>query len=176
MNMKKICIIVLCLCLLAVPASPAFAAEPALDSFLDRYGSLLGDGMDSLTDWLEKQTADLAPELRETLRDVDTDSLFSDLRDLLGDTAGLDDAALRAKIEAVAVDHGVHLVESQVQQLMDLCRALEKLDPATLRERTDALGRQLNSRGGLRGIWDSVVQAVSSAADWIAQQISGLFG
>ena len=43
MNMKKICIIVLCLCLLAVPASPAFAAEPALDSFLDRYGSLLGD-------------------------------------------------------------------------------------------------------------------------------------
>ena len=81
MNMKKLPAALLCVCLLFAALSPAACAAeaPALDDFVDRYGPLLGDGLDTLTDWLKGKTADLAPELRETLRDVDTEDLFSDL-------------------------------------------------------------------------------------------------
>lgn len=180
MNMKKLPAALLCVCLLLAALSPAACAAeaPALDDFVDRYGPLLGDGLDTLTDWLKGQTADLAPELRETLRDVDTEDLFSDLKDLVGDTKGLDDAALKARIEEVAEAHGIHLVESQVKQMMKLCRTLENLDVSELRERTDSLGEQLKEAapGGLRGVWNSVVNAFKDAGDWISRQWKSIFG
>lgn len=179
MKKRKILPLLLAVCLLAaVLMSPARAADGSLDDFVDRYGALLGDGLAGLTDWLGNQTTELAPELLETLRDVDTDDLFRDLKDMVGDTKDLDDAALRARIESVAEAHGIHLVESQVQQMMKLCRTLEHLDISELRERTDALGEKLSEAapGGLRGVWNSIVSAVTDAADWVARQWKSIFG
>ena len=179
MKLKRILPLLLAVCLLAaVLTTPACAAGGSLDDFVDRYGPLLGDGLDALTDWLDQQTSELAPELRETLRDVDTADLFRDLKDMMGDTKDLDDAALRERIESVAEAHGIHLVESQVQQMMKLCRTLEKLDASELRERTDALGEQLSEAapGGLRGIWNSIVRGVTDAADWVSRQWKSIFG
>ena len=179
MKLKRILPLLLAVCLLAaVLTGPARAAGGGLDEFADRYGPLLADGLDALTDWLNDQTAELAPELRETLRDVDTDNLFTDLKDMVGDTKDLDDAALKARIEEVAEAHGIHLVERQVQQMMKLCRTLEHLDASELRERTDALGEQLQEAapGGLLGVWNSIVKAVESAGDWISRQWRSIFG
>ena len=179
MKLNRILPLLLCVCLLAaVLTGSAYAAGGSLDDFVDRYGPLLGDGLDALTDWLDEQTSDLAPELRETLRDVDTDDLFRDLKDMVGDTKDLDDAALKARIEEVAEAHGIHLVERQVQQMMKLCRTLEQLDASELRERTDALGEQLREAapGGWRGVWNSIVRGVTDAADWISRQWKSIFG
>jgi len=179
MKQMKILSLLLAACLLAaVLAAPAHAAGGSLDDFAERYGPLLADGLDALTDWLDGQTSELAPELRETLKDVDAEDLLSDLKDLVGDTKDLDDAALRARIEQVAAQHGIHLVDSQIEQMMELCRALEKLDSSELRERTDALGELLEEAapGGLKGVWNSIVSAVSDAADWVARQWMNLFG
>lgn len=173
MKHKRTVPLLLIVCLLAAAlAAPAQAAGGGPDDFAERYGLLLSDGLGALTDWLGGQTSELAPELRETLKDVDTEELLNDLAELVGDTKDLDDAALRARIEEVSAQHGIHLVESQVQQLMKLCRVLEKLDAAELRERSDALGELLEEAapGGLRGVWDSVVNAVADAAGWIARQ------
>ena len=162
-------------CALLVCAAAPAAAGSASD-FAERYGPLLADGLDDLADWLDDQTATLAPALRETLRDADTDELFSDLRELIGETEGLDDDALRARIVEVTEAHGIHLVERQVTQLMRVCRATEKLDAAGLRERTEKLGDLLSDPpGGLRGVWESVVGAVRSAGRWLADTVGGWF-
>ena len=179
MKHNKILPLLLAVCLLAaVLTTPAHAAGGSLDDFVDRYGPLLSDGLDALTDWLDEQTSELAPELRETLRDVDTDDLFRDLRDMVGDTKDLDDAALRARIEEVAEAHGIHLVERQVQQMMKLCRVLEDLDADELRQRADALGEQLQelaTPGGLRGLWQRVTGALRDAGRWIRETVGGWF-
>ncbi len=177
MRIKRILSLALVLCLLCAALSPAAqAAEPpALDDFIDRYGPLLGDGLDALTDWLEGQTSSIAPELRETLRGIDTNALFSDLKALMGETSGMSDEELRAAVLALAEKHGVHLVDSQVEQLMGLCRTMEKLDPGQLRERIDALQQEFDVPGGLRGAWQSVVEAFKSAGNWIAEKLGGLF-
>ena len=176
MRIKNVFLFALVLCLLAALSPAAFADEPpALEDFIDRYGPLLGDGLDALNDWLDGQASRLAPELRRTLKDMDTDALLSDLTALAGKTAGMDDDELRDAVLALAEKHGVHLVDSQVEQLMSLCRTLEKLNASQLRERVDALKKELNP-GGLRGAWQSVVRAVTDAADWISRQWKSLFG
>ena len=176
MRMKRILSAALLLCLLAAVLSPAaFAAEPpALGDFMDRYGPLLNEGLGSLTDWLDGQADRLAPEFRRTLKDLDADALLSDLLALAGETADMDDAQLREAVLALAEKHGVHLVDSQVEQLMKLCRTLEKLDASQLRERMDALQKEIRP-GGLRGAWQSVVSAVTDAFDWISRTLGGLF-
>ena len=156
-------------------ASPARAASP--DDFAERYGPLLTEGLDGLTDWLNGQTEKLAPELRKALEGLDGD-IFSDLRELVGDTKGLDDAQLRARIREAAEAHGIHLVDSQVEQLARLCRAMEKLDRDALREKAEALGKQLEdlaSPGGLRGLWQRVTGALRSAVRWIGDTVGRWF-
>ena len=177
MHLKRILALALIACLLGALSAPAAAAAeaPALGNFLERCGPLLEDGLGALTDWLDGQTSKLPPALRDTLRDVDTETLFSDLADLVGETAELDDAALRTAVLELAEKHGIHLVEDQVQQLMKLCRTLEKLDAAQLRERTDTLRQELSTPSGLRGAWSAVVRAVTDAVDWLKQAVSGLF-
>ena len=180
MKLKVFFILSLVFCLIVAAVAPAAYAEepPALGDFIDRYGPLLGDGLDALTDWLDGKAASLAPELRETLRDIDTEALFSDLTDLIGETRGMDDDALRAAVLALAERHGVHLVDRQVEQLMKLCRTLEKLDARQLRERMDALRDALGDDavpGGLRGVWNSVVRALTDAANWLSRAVGGWF-
>ncbi len=173
--MKKIIAFLMICLLLGALAVPAAAASP--DDFAERYGPLLSEGLGDLADWLDGQTEKLAPELRKALEGLDGD-IFSDLRELVGDTAGLDDAALRARIREAAEAHGIHLVDSQVEQLMRLCRAMEKLDRDALREKAEALGKQLQelaSPGGLRGLWQSVTDALRRAVRWIADTVSRWF-
>ncbi len=177
MHVKKVLLFALLLCLLSAVLSPAALAAvepPALGDFIDLYGALLNDGLGLLTDWLDGQADRLAPEFRRTLKDLDADALLSDLTELAGKTSGMDDEALREAVLALAEKHGVHLVDSQVQQLMKLCRTLEKLDASQLRERMDALQQEVRP-GGMRGAWQSVAGAVTDAFDWISRTLGGLF-
>ena len=168
-------ILILCIVAAVLPCRSFAADIPGLDGVVGRFGSLSGDGLDALNDWLDGQAGSLAPELRETLRDLDADALFSDLRELVGKTADMDDEQLSAAVRAVAEQHGIHLVDSQVEQLMKLCRTMEKLDPGQLRERLDALTRELDRPGGLLGAWNSVVKAITEAADWLRRTVGRWF-
>ena len=125
-----------------------------------------------LTGELYDNTRDLTAFIRQANRD---NTLFSDLKDLAGRSREMDDDELYAAVLALAEQHGVHLVDSQAWQLVRLCRALEKLDAGQLRERFDALERELDSPGGLRGAWEAVKRAVTDAADWIARTVGGWF-
>ncbi len=178
MKLKKWIAAALIFCLTLAALSPAAAAAdlPDAGELIDRLGGLTEEGLSALTDWFEGQTAKLAPELRETLRDADTEALFSDFKALTGQTAGMDDDALRAAILALAEKHGIHLVDSQTEQIMGLCRAMEKLDARQLNDRLEALRHSIQPPAGLRAFWDSVVQALADAADWIAKTLGGLFG
>ncbi len=176
MNKKRFLVLILLVCLAAALPCRASAADiPGLDGVIGRFGTLSGDGLDALNDWLDGQAGKLAPELRETLRDMDADALFSDLMAIVGETAEMDDEALRAAIAALAEKHGIHLVDSQLDQLTALCRTVEKLDPGLLQERLNALTRELETPDGLRVAWNAVVRAVRDAADWLARTVGGWF-
>ena len=148
---------------------------------LDGIREGLGDGLGGLTDWLDGKTVHLSPELRETLRDIDTDALWHDLTALAETTKDMDDDALRASVEALAEKHGIHLVDSQVAQLMKLCRTLEKLDKKELAERAEALKDALKDAtedapqprpaGGLRGVWQRVRSALRGIGGWLKRTV-----
>ena len=180
MKLKKFLAAGLLVCLLGGCLSMAAPVSAAgADEFAERLGPLLSGGAEALADWLEDQAKGLAPELRETLRDADTENLFADLKELIGETEGLDDDALRARIVEVTESHGIHLVDRQIEQLMRLCRAMEKLDGEALRERGDDLREaleELKAPGGLRGLWQSIRGGLRRLWAGLAETVSGWFG
>ena len=74
-------------------------------------------------------TGELADELGS---DDSAQSIIGELKAMLSETAGMTDDEIRETIRGIADEHNVRLTETQVQQLLDLCRALEKLDPERL--------------------------------------------
>ncbi len=177
MIIRKTISFTLLFCLLAALLAPAAAAadDAVQAGFSDRWSPLLGEGLDALTDWLDGKADRLAPELRETLRNMDTDALFEDLKALVGETRGMDDEELRGAVLALAQKHGVHLLESQVKQLMKLCRTLENLDSERLRERFETLEKAIDAPEGLRSAWNTVVTAITNAAGWLVRTVGGWF-
>ena len=60
---------------------------------------------------------------------------------MLSETQKMSDAELRSAIIAVASHYRVSLTETQIGQLVSLCRTLEKLDPVSLKDKvTDVQG------------------------------------
>ncbi len=103
---------------------------------------------------------------------TEADSMIGELWLMLGNTAELSDAELRAKILKIAEDYHTDLTDAQVQQLFDLSRSLEKLDPEKISQKADDLKNLLKKLAGAKdqigGLIESaqqLIESISGAAD-----------
>lgn len=86
------------------------------------------------------------------------DSVTSEIKGLIGHTQDMDDRELARRIRSIAGEHGLDLVDSQVEQLAALCRGMESLSGDELAEKVDEVkdtldtlinaGRQISRLGG----------------------------
>lgn len=76
-----------------------------------------------------------------------TESATDRLKAFLNRTSGLTDDELRQEIRKLASEKNIRLTETQVQQLLDLCRMMEKLNPEQLKERAESLQKLLRRAG-----------------------------
>ena len=100
--------------------------RPDFSSFTD------GLPIDSLQELL--RSIDLEP-IREKLASLGSAEFFEELKELLADTKELTDEELGEKIAAAAEAHDVTLNETQVSQLVRLCRHYESLSELELKEK-----------------------------------------
>ena len=145
LSRRAVCLC-LCLWMLFSAQSAAFAdsgAEEALDGFFERYEDLLEGVADSLETMPGDKKLRLDGALSDKLKEYDLSTLGPDLAALLTETAKLSDAELDEAIRSIGAAHSIPLVDSQVQQLHDLCRTLEKLTPEQLQEKLDGLKDRL---------------------------------
>ena len=173
MKMKKLLSAALALCLLLALTPAASAAEtPGLGDVLKLLAPELDGGLDGIIDWLKDGAATLAPEVQDILRQMSNEDFFDEIREL----AALDDDALREKLRSVGTQYGFTLTDEQVQQLIHLCRTVEKLDPRLLTECIESLRDTVEQPGSLRGIWNGVVRSVKSFVSWLADKAKTLLG
>ena len=78
-------------------------------------------------------TGDLADEIGSE----DSASIIGDLKKILQETEELTDDELRAEVRRIAASYHVTLTDAQVEQLLDLCRTLQKLDDFELKEKVE---------------------------------------
>lgn len=84
-------------------------------------------------------------ELAEYIGSEEATVLINELKKILDQTQNMTDDEVRAEIRSLAKTYNVALTDAQVEQLLKLCRSLEKLDVPALKERILGIANTLES-------------------------------
>lgn len=132
------------------------------------YEDITGEELDETAKLVSTQELTLTAELAEQIGSYDSVEIVNELKLLLGETKNMTDDELRAEIVSIASDLGVTLTDTQISQLISLCRSLEKLDPDQLKEKVESVQNTIAKLGqakekvagfieGVKNVWNSVV-------------------
>ena len=107
----------------------------ALAGIYKAYEDMAGEELDALAKDVGTQELTVTGELAEDIGSTDSASIVSELKSMLNETAQMSDEQLRTEITSLAQRYKVRLTDTQVNQLINLCRSLEKLDTNGLKTR-----------------------------------------
>ena len=151
----------------------------ALTGIYKAYELLTGRTLDAEAKSAGTRELTITGRLAEQIGEIDASGIISGIKEKIGQTAGMSDTELREEIVRVAGKFGVTLSDSQIRQLIDLFRSMEKLDPDALRERIEQAKQTIERIGEVKdkaeGFFDKVKIFFSYASDFF-DGLQELFG
>lgn len=144
---------------IAVAAPFAVSGTAALAGIYKAYEDMTGQHLDDLVKAAGTQELTVTGALADEIGTADSSTIVSELKQILGETASMSDDEVRAVIRSIAERHHVQLKEDQVQQLLELCRSLEKLNPDSLTQKVEDIQSTL----------EKVSEAKDHVVGWMAK-------
>ena len=140
----------------------------ALAGVYKAYEDMTGKKLDDLAKLVSTQELTITGELADEIGSMDSTSIVNDLKLMLDQTKLMSDDEIRAVIVDVAGRYNVRLTETQIGQLISLCRSLEALDPDSLKTRVeevqDTLQKVSDAKTKVVGFVETVKKVVSSVS------------
>ena len=118
--------------IIKVAAPFPVSGTAALAGIYKAYEDMAGQSLDALAKDVGTQELTVTGELAKEIGSEDSASIVSELKSMLSETAQMSDEQLKAEIVSLAQRYRVRLTETQVNQLLTLCRSLEKLNGTAL--------------------------------------------
>lgn len=140
----------------------------ALTGVYMAYEDITGEKLDETAKLVSTQELTLTAELADKIGSYDSVEIVNELKLLLGETRNMTDEQLRAEIVSIASDLGVTLTDTQINQLISLCRSMEKLNPDELKAKVESVQNTIAKLGqaketvsnfltGVKNVWNSIV-------------------
>ena len=152
-----------------IVASPfEVSGTAALAGVYKAYEDMTGKKLDDLAKLVSTQELTITGELADEIGSMDSTSIVNELKLMLDLTKNMTDEEMRAVILEVAGRYGVKLTETQIGQLISLCRSLEALDPDSLKNRVEevqgTLQKVSEAKTKVVGFVDKVKVVISSVS------------
>ena len=109
----------------------------ALTGIYKAYEDITGEKIDEAAKLIGTQELVITGELADEIGSYDAVEIVNQLKLILDETKNMSDEELREQISIIASEYGVNLVDSQYEQLITLCRALENMNSDELREKVE---------------------------------------
>ena len=109
----------------------------ALAGVYKAYEEMTGARLDDAAKQVGTQELTITGDLAQQIGSTDSTSIIGDLKLMLNETKNMSDAEMRSLIVEIAGRYNVRLTETQIGQLITLCRSLENLNPDQLRQRVE---------------------------------------
>ncbi len=110
--------------------------------------------------------------LAEMIGNVDATELVNQLKLVLEQTKTMSDDEVRNEIKTIAQNLNISLTESQVNQLLDLCRSMEGLDSKQLAQKVESLKNTLEGASKVQQtatkLWEGVKNVVSAVGNFFS--------
>ena len=151
----------------------------ALAGIYKAYESITGNKLDETAKAAGIKELTVTGEIAEEIGDNDATGIVSGIKELFGETAKMSDEELRREIISIAGKYNVTLSDRQIQQLIDLCRSLEKLDPRALKQRIEeakeTIERIEEAKEKAESFYDKLKLFFADAADFL-DRLKGWLG
>ena len=142
----------------------------ALTGVYKAYEDMTGKKLDDLAKLVSTQELTITGELANEIGGMDSTSIVNDLKLMLDETQKMTDDEIRAEIIDIAGRYNVSLTNTQIQQLIDLCRSLEGLDADSLKARVEGVQGTLqkvsDAKTKVVGFVETVKKVVTSVSSF----------
>ena len=142
----------------------------ALTGVYKAYEDMTGKKLDDLAKLVSTQELTITGELASEIGSMDSTSIVNELKLMLDETQKMTDDEIRAEIIEIAGRYNVTLTDTQIQQLIDLCRSLEGLDADSLKARGEevqgTLQKVSDAKTKVVGFVETVKKVVTSVSSF----------
>ena len=143
----------------------------ALSGVYKAYEDMTGKKLDDLAKLVSTQELTVTGELAAQIGAMDSTAIVNELKLMLDVTQTMSDDEIRAQIREIAGRYNVNLTNTQVEQLLTLCRSLEGLDAESLKARVEEVQGTLQKVSDAKTKVVGFVQGVKKAVE----SVSGFF-
>lgn len=159
-----------------VTAPFAVSGTAALTGIYRAYEDITGTTLSDLAKSVGAEELVVTGELAEYIGSAEATELINELKKILDQTQNMTDDQVRAEIKKLAQQYNVEVTDAQVEQLLALCRKLEKLDVDSLKKKlislTETVQKASKAQAAVSAIGDKVTGFFASVGNFF----SNLFG
>ena len=156
---------------IVVAAPFEVSGTAALSGVYKAYEDMTGKKLDDLAKLVSTQELTVTGELAAEIGAMDSTSIVNELKLMLDVTQTMTDDEIRAEIREIASRYNVNLTNTQVEQLLSLCRSLEGLDAESLKARVEEVQGTLQKVSSAKTKVVGFVQGVKK----VVESVSGFF-
>lgn len=163
-----------------VAAPFTVSGTAALTGIFKAYEDITGNKLDDTAKLVSTQELTTTAELADEIGSEDSTAIVNELKLIIDEIKDMSDEELRQKIIDIAAKYSVELTDSQIEKLMELCRAMEKLDASQLKEKVEQVQQYLknaiNNSGGIAEFFRNLGDSISDIIDSIISFFQRLLG
>ena len=154
-----------------VAAPFAVSGTAALSGVYKAYEDMTGTSLDDMAKLVSTQELTVTGDLAQQIGSMDSTSIVSELKLMLNETRNMSDEDIRSIIIDIAGRYNVSLTDTQINQLISLCRSLEGLNPDQLKQRVEevqgTLQKMSEAKTKVQDFAQNVKQFMESASSFI---------
>ena len=147
----------------------------ALTGIYKAYEDITGQQLDEVAKLAGTQELVITAELADEIGSYDAVLIVNELKLILDQTVNMTDDEVRAEIEYVADQYDITVSEGQKDQLVKLCRSLEKLNPEQLKEKVESVQNTLKKLASAKETAANVSESVKKFFDAVSNFFAKLF-
>lgn len=159
-----------------VTAPFAVSGTAALTGIYRAYEDITGTSLSDLAKSVGAEELIVTGELAEYIGSEEAAGLINELKKILDQTQNMSDEDVKAEIRKIAEQYNVEVTDAQVEQLLALCRKLEKLDVDALKKQLISLTETVQKAGKAQAFVSSLGEKVTGFFSSVGQFFINLFG
>lgn len=147
----------------------------ALTGVYKAYEDITGEKLDEIAKLAGTQELVITADLADQIGSYDAVTIVNELKKVLGETVNMTDEEVRAEIKNIAEENDISISDGQVDQLVSLCRSLEKLNPEELKARVESFQDTVKKLAGAQAKIQEIGESMQKFFENVGKFLSNLF-
>ena len=162
-----------------VSAPFAVSGTAALTGVYKAYEDMTGQTLSTLAKSVGVEELVLTGQLAEYIGSEEAAALINELKNILDITESMSDSDVKNEIKKLAEQYNVQVTEAQIEQILDLCRQMEKLDVAELKKKllsiTETVEKAVTAKQKVDDTISTVTDKITQFFGSVTSFFAGLF-